>query len=328
LPSNNTSVRELIVCSTRRVIDAAQHVKLNSERIGEFAKGIPKSLSRLPAWDRERHFCDDIERTAQWLFVLDALNFSFWPEKGKKRWTVLWNGEPVKGYWALACSLNLAMKKGIPITEAKFLEKVDAKVLLEILDGTGDIPMIHERVKVLNEIGAVLQRKYDGSFINLLKQTGPSVENVVCLVVNDFPCFNDVASYAGEPVYFFKRAQILCSDLWGAFAGTGTGGFKDMEKLTAFADYKLPQVLRALGILEYDSELAGKVDSFEALPSGSPEEIEIRSATVCAVEELALSLASQGGELLAFAIDWWLWEMSHDPSYEQRPHHRTRTVFY
>ena len=319
-------MRELIVSSTKKVVEQAQSVSLNQEKIADLAKR--GSLHTIPNWDKGRHFCDGTAQTAQWLFVLDSLNFSFWGETGKDRWTVLWDGEAVKGYWALACSLNQAMRKGVRVTDAKFLENIDAAGLKDIFNGTGDIPMMPERVRVLNEIGTVLQKQYDGSFANLLEEAGPLVERVVHLVVNNFPCFDDRANYEGDSVYFFKRAQILVSDIWGAFEGKGLGGFKDMNRLTAFADYKLPQVLRALGILQYNPELASCIDALKELASGSRQEIEIRAATVTAVEELARCLAANGNELPAFAIDWWLWEISHEASYERLPHHRTRSIFY
>ena len=52
-------------------------------------------------------------------------------------------------------------------------------------------------------------------------------------------------------VFFYKRAQILVGDLWGAFQGSGVGQFSDIEVLTTFADYRVPVVLRTEGALVY-----------------------------------------------------------------------------
>jgi len=68
-----------------------------------------------------------------------------------------------------------------------------------------------------------------------------------------------------EEVVFYKRAQIFAADLYGAFDGKKWGSFTDMDKLTAFADYKLPQVLRHLEILRYTQALEQKVDREELL---------------------------------------------------------------
>jgi hypothetical protein len=146
-------------------------------------------------------------------------------------------------------------------------------------------------------------------------------------VAAELPSFDDRASYQGAPVRFFKRAQILCSDLYGAYAGRGLGAFDDLEALTAFADYKLPQVLRELGVLTYGPSLAGRVDGLQELAPGSPEEVEIRASTVVAVERLRQALAARGRPLMAFEIDWYLWELGQQTGW-RHPYHRTRTIFY
>jgi hypothetical protein len=70
------SIEGLIPESTKRVIERADHVRISLEQLNAFAKRVPATLNAPPAWDR-RHFSDKTQRTAQWVFVLDALNFSF-----------------------------------------------------------------------------------------------------------------------------------------------------------------------------------------------------------------------------------------------------------
>jgi hypothetical protein len=41
--------------------------------------------------------------------------------------------------------------------------------------------------------------------------------------------------------------------------GEGLGRFDDISQLTMFADYRVPVVLRQMGILVYSSQLAQKV---------------------------------------------------------------------
>jgi hypothetical protein len=143
-----------------------------------------------------------------------------------------------------------------------------------------------------------------------------------------------VATYRGHAVRFYKRAQILISDLYGAYAGERWGRFDDLDQLTAFADYKLPQVLRELGILVYEARLAEQVDRQVEIPAGSPAEVEIRAATIWACEELRRSLnlarARSGTDLRplrAFEVDWYLWDDAQGRDLG-RPYHRTRTIFY
>jgi hypothetical protein len=64
-------------------------------------------------------------------------------------------------------------------------------------------------------------------------------------------------------VFLYKRAQIFVADLYGAFGGSGLGGFGDIGALTMFADYRVPVVLRLLGVLQYGPGLADKVGDAE-----------------------------------------------------------------
>jgi len=110
-----------------------------------------------------------------------------------------------------------------------------------------------------------------------------SALNLVGLLVENLPSFRDVAEYHGQKIYFYKRAQIFVADLHAAFAGKDWGNFKDIDTLTAFADYKLPQVLRHVGIVQYSPSMEHKVDQGIFLDAGSPEEIEIRANTIWAL---------------------------------------------
>lgn len=79
-------------------------------------------------------------------------------------------------------------------------------------------------------------------------------------------------------VHFYKRAQIFVADLWGAFHGVGLGQFDDIDQLTMFADYRVPQMLYGLGVLVYNQDLVDKIENrqeilpgrqFESVPSWS-----------------------------------------------------------
>jgi hypothetical protein len=144
----------------------------------------------------------------------------------------------------------------------------------------------------------------------------------------EFSSFADVATWRSAAVPFLKRAQILVADLRAIMGGAGVGAIRGMECLTAFADYKLPQRMRALGVLVYDEDLARMVDSYTLIPAGSEQEVEIRAATVWAVEALRRALAARGAERTAAAIDERIWVESQSRMPDERPYHRTRTIYY
>jgi hypothetical protein len=95
-----------------------------------------------------------------------------------------------------------------------------------------------------------------------------------------------------------------------------------------FADYRVPQILREMGIMKYSEELAMKIDSFIEIPFGSEEEIEIRAMTILAVDKLHKALCSLGISLLVIEVDWLLWQRGEAMKDQIKPHHRTLTIYY
>jgi hypothetical protein len=148
------------------------------------------------------------------------------------------------------------------------------------------------------------------------------------MVLHSMPSFRDVVRYNGQAVRFYKRAQILVADLNGAFGGDGPGSFHDIDTLTAFADYKVPQVLRQLGVLRYEPALYEAIASHRLIPPDTQEEVEIRAATIQAVEALRQALSEQGATLASYEIDWRLWTLGQSLPDDAESYHRTLTVFY
>jgi hypothetical protein len=101
-----------------------------------------------------------------------------------------------------------------------------------------------------------------------------------------------------------------------------------MERLTAFADYKLPQVLRELGVISYSQGLASRIDAMECLQAGCEEEVEIRAMTVWAVEQLRKGFQERGRSLTSPLVDNWLWQLGQMDVFRKRPYHRCRTIYY
>lgn len=100
-----------------------------------------------------------------------------------------------------------------------------------------------------------------------------------------------------------------------------TGIAVNVADLTAFADYQVPRVLRALGVLDYSPSLADRVDHHHLLEEGGQEELSIRAATIIACEAIA---AHTGGT--SADIDNLLW-LSQDIAGET-PFHLTETRWY
>jgi hypothetical protein len=314
-----------VLKSTRPVIDAARYVQIDHDAVDLLAARLADRGVEAPEWRVWPHWWDDSDRAADYVLVLDALNFCFW---GEPRWRVPFEGQLLDGYWALAACLRRALEAGVPLLDPQYLATFNAASARDLFAGEAEIPLLDDRLANLREVGEGLLAAGSG-FADLVRAAGGSGEALVADLVRRFSSFDDVASYDGTEVRLYKRAQILISDLHGMYGGAGLGSFHDLDKLTAFADYKIPQVLREAGILVYSPSLAETVDRQELIPPGDPREVEIRAGTVwgCELLRQALERHRPGQPLRAFEVDWLLWSDAQGRTISQ-PYHRTRTIYY
>jgi hypothetical protein len=183
-------------------------------------------------------------------------------------------------------------------------------------------------------------QKYDGSFKPLLTSANHSALSLVDKVTSLFPCYDDVTSYPplSSPIYIRKRAQILVAETWAAFEGKSFGRFDDIDQLSMFADYRVPQILHSLGTLTYDEHLTNILVEGKYLENGSKEEVEVRCGSIVVVEEIKEEirrLVKEGGHDIevpnSVLLDFLLWDLAKVQEAKGRaslPHHRTRSVFY
>lgn len=333
-----------VLRSTAAVMASANNVTIDMSMVETLADQIVDRKAS-PEWDASLHFratgSDADERTATWLLILDALNFCFWGQGSDPsiRWRVEWQGELTDGYMALAASLRRGVQERQELLSAPWLaevDRVDVAHLLRPAEGHPAIPLIEERVRNLRELGTgLLQVGGDQPASTLIQSAGGSVIALVRDIVRRFPSFNDVATWPhastglpGNEVRLYKRAQILAGDLAGGLAGSPLGTFHDLDHLTAFADYKVPQVMRAIGILRYSDDLASMIASREHLAAGSRSEIEIRGATIWGCEFLRQALVRRDRIVAPHELDWLLWEQGQSLPKGTAPYHLTSTVFY
>ncbi len=306
------------------VAEHATHIRIHRDRIAAYAATLPITDVARPTHDPDCHYLGHGDDTAAFFLTLDAINFGsgYFPHLRKH------SGR--SGYFTIAGCLNAHFQENGPFS-ARDLRRLTAADCTRIFAQNPKNQPIAELMqlfaKALNELGAYLQTRFDGSFRALIAAADASAERLVHLLV-EMPCFKDVVLYDGRQVAFFKRAQLTAADLALAFDGQGLGRFDDLDRLTIFADNLVPHVLRVDHILIYKEKLCSQIDAGERIAAGTKQEIEIRACALHAVELIKAALNASGKMINAMALDFLLWNRGQQPKYKSIPRHRTRTIFY
>lgn len=315
----------MIVFETiRPVVDAARDVRIDDAAVDCWAKSVTQAELRPPAHDLLKHLPGDESQLANLVLLISALNFCFWSEDPIR---IEWRGKMYERFNAMFISLMLAARYDPAWFDARYWLSVPRAELDQVLSGKGTLLMMDERERVVRETAQTLLERFDGQFMHAVESVNRRAWDLAVLLMANFESFRDVSRYGDLPVYFMKRAQICPIDLSIAWQSHDYAPMKNMESLSAFADYRLPQSLRHLGIVVLSDALAARIEAEEELPAGSAEEVEIRAATIEAVERMRHAAISAGKPAATWEIDWYLWITSHDPAIRVN-HHRTRTVYY
>ena len=320
-----------VLSSTGPVAGSAVQVRIDARAAKAFARAHAGAAAPVHSEDGlhctflpPRQFCN-------YLLALEALNFCFWD--AEPRWRVNYMGARHDGYWALAAALHRAVTVDRqPLWDARYLAQLTVEQTAHLLRGEGrPPPLLDKRAAHLREVGRVLVARWDGQFANIVEAGGRDAPSLVQHITGEFDSFRDEAQWRGRPVRFYKRAQICAADLARMLTGDGLGRLARLETLTAFADYKVPQVMRKEGILVLASELAGRIDRGEELAPGSEEELELRAATIWGCEWIARALAAgtsaEESAPSAADVDYLLWSAGQGRK-GLPPYHRTRTIYY
>ncbi|CEJ58063.1 hypothetical protein PMG11_06734 [Penicillium brasilianum] len=360
------------------VFDNAIDVALNPAQTKEAAETIWRLMQKkaysTQTWsEHELHPKTKDESTVDFIFTMDLLNFSFWSAETdeSKRFSIEYRGRRWTGYWSLVAALQRALDEDIPITTPDFWVNEDEctdEVLRHVFRSATDeeIPLFKERVQCLREAGDVLCNEFGGSFANCIDSANYSAAGLVNIITESFDCFRDETVFHGKRVRLYKRAQILVADLWACFNGEDFGEFHDIDKITMFADYRIPQMLHQLGCMRYSPSLESHIRSLKPITPGSNWEVELRGTSIWCVELIKREIekrhpevksagkkgvfksvenddtdAQNGTENIeqpqktyginAILIDFFLYDTMKTLEQEKNesiPHHRTRSIWY
>ncbi len=306
-----------ILNSCRYVSDNSVYVKINQSTLEKFANQItdikmehwlsssPFGLLELP-----------IETIVNFLLIFESIDFSFW---GQPKWTVINNDIKLDGSIALLYVLLKYVKE----YNTTGFSNISIEEFKKILKGNIEIPLLEQRYKIIKEISNVVNNKMKGNFYEYIKDITDDI-TLFNIIQTSFPSFKDERIYNGNKVYLYKLAQLLTSDILH-IRGIKEKIKVDYTHLVACADYKIPQVLRDLGILVYNEELSNIVNNKIEIAENSDFEIEIRANTVVVIDRLKKLLNNR---FCSIDINDFIFLQKENKNILLNPYHLTRTCNY
>lgn len=310
-----------ILESHKYVVNNSKHVKINFGKSNEFSNQL--IIQNSIHWLNDLPFGMNnlnAEEMINFLLIYHGIGFSYW---GEPKWEVEYENVKYDGAFGLICAFAKEMKKNDKFLDTKYLSTLTYEEFERILKGNIEIPLIKERYDIIIEISKTVNEKMNSNFYNYIKDINNDIE-LLNIIIDNFKSFEDISEYKNNAICYYKRAQLLVSDILH-IKQEKENIQVNYSNLIGCADYKIPQVLRDLGILEYDNELEQLVDNKVEVEKGSMYEVEIRSAMLVVVSAVKDKLQ---GKYDSITINDYIWLQGQDKSNIKRPYHRTRTTAY
>ncbi len=294
------------------VKDNSRNVEINYDVLDEIIKNI--NLKNNTHWLISNPFgiLDmDIVDIMNYLLILHTIgDYCFW---GDNKWSIETSNGAFDGTYAIMYLIlqRMQSKKSFNMTKNEFKEFVK---------GNNEIPLLDDRYKNLCLMNEYLKGK---NFYDLIKEKTKDTELLDYLIQN-LPYLEDVSLYKSENIYFYKRAQLMVSDILHIREYIEKVNV-DYSNLMGCADYKIPQVLNNLGVLVYSKDLDNKIMQKEELKENSEEEVEIRACNLVVIDYIYQKL---NGKISRMDINDYLWLLGQDKKKIIKPYHRTLTNHY
>ena len=309
-PEERSTVPERVRAAVAWVADRADSVEIDHSVIPAYAAGLPRGAGdAVPAPELVGA---DRESKAAFAICLNAINF------GSGWWPTIRKRPGLSGYLTIAAGVTEMFSLRGPWSVDE-LTSMDAETIAGVVGQDPGHPLMSQFAASLRNVGTHLLVDHGGSFEAVVDAAGGSAVALADLIAR-WDAFTDVSIYEGMSIPFYKRAQLAAADL----DRSGAAELADLDRLTAFADNLIPQVLRVDGVLRLDPGLTSRIEDGELLEHGSPEEVELRACAVHAVE--LLSRAEP--DLPPIEIDAALWLRGSGPRYKVLPRPRCRNTSY
>ena len=319
-----------VLHSLTPVIENLKEIEINLEEINNVADWLAYEEFASPLSHKSKKNPEQVIRTT---LLINTLNFAFTDFKKSIKYEIEREGKILSDSEAMFTQINETIASGINLYDGEVLSSLDMNQLKKIFSGNIEMPMMSERIEILNEVGEKLSSTYKGDWMNFINQ-GPRKlysegEGLIERLIVEFPRFDDKSSIDdGQEVHFYKLAQLSFWGIHGELSGAGHFVVEDMEKMSAFADYIVPVALEVMKIISYSDNLKDKIMNGEIIERDSIEEVEIRAVSLYATAVLTQEVNKRqplDKQIIIPQLDYRLWKQYHAT---HRPNHLTITTMY
>ena len=198
-----------VLSSVSKVVEQLEHLSINKDSIESVADWLAYEEFPIPSSAAVRDDADDFIRATMFM---NTLNFAFTDFDKSIKYEINEDGKILSDSEAMYFQVNNAIDSGIKLTDGNEMASISLHQLKNIFVGNIEMPMLKERVEILNEVGQKLVDSYEGDWINFINN-GPKKlysdgGGLIERLIEEFPRFDDSSQFKESNVKFYKFAQL------------------------------------------------------------------------------------------------------------------------
>jgi len=152
--------------SCRRIAQTAVHVKIDQAGIRRVANEIAAEIGNTftdqvefcrKSWEHELRPSTLDEQALSWIFLCGNWNYCFWHEEGEEPLAITHKGKTYKRSWAMVAAVSRALDgRAKDLADPKWQKNVTDEQVKHIFqgdEGSGEVPLLHERVRSIKDLG-------------------------------------------------------------------------------------------------------------------------------------------------------------------------------
>ncbi|KAJ2726835.1 hypothetical protein GGI07_000346 [Coemansia sp. Benny D115] len=311
LPSSSDNFLDSVRESTARYINSVAEppiVSVSSDNVKHYVDGLDvekfdKYVAHVTGWSRSLPLVfDSLTQELNLIALLDLLQIG----SGFRRELHQASGRGASDTIKFGClSLHISQTRldakglqaltlgdisehfGIPLFgEERPMSEGSTAVMVS--EASALRPLAEMILGILQDTGHRLEQSGFTSlaeFIIKMCTEKPLASHLVAKLVAAFPSLRDAAEIGGQPVYLFKKAQLMAYDVSQRFGKTEEiFNFADLGDMTLFADSVVPAMLQHHGLITPSQAVSSKIEKGQELTL--EETTAMRAASIVAAQQV------------------------------------------